>query len=122
MVELFMPKLEEIKIVIDGDKVALVTQNATIRIPWQVAMTLAKAIVTQAGKIEEMANVHRVVNDQAFFLRAGIPIGLSNNPDIRQEAMHEAQYNDRLRKELPGGVKSKTMFGTPKIIKHKPRR
>ena len=122
MTEILVPKLEEVKVGIDGDKVVLATKNAIIRIPWQVARTLARAIVIQAGKLDEVANVHRLIGDQAFLMRSGAPFGLTNNPDIQKAAAHEAQFDDKLRKQLPGGVKGKSLLGTPTIIKHPPRR
>ena len=122
MAQFIIPKYQEVKVRIDGSYVALVTDNTTIKIPWQMAKALAKAIVIQAGKVEEMADLKRVISDQAFMFRSGAPFGLSNNLDILKEAAHEAQYNDELRKQLPGGVKSTALVGTPTVIKHPPKK
>jgi len=84
--------------------------------------TAGKAIIHQAHKAEEIAKAEKVIGDGAFLIRSGAPFGISDNPDILKEATKEAQYNDELRKMMPSGVKSTTIFGAPTIIQHKPRR
>ena len=120
--EFLIPQLEEIKVGIDGKRVVLSSsKGATMKIPWQVVTTLCKAMNTKAKQLEEMANIDRLLADQAMMFRSGAPFGLSNRRDILKEAAHIAQHDDKLRKYMPGGVKSTALVGTPTIIKHEPK-
>jgi len=118
MVQIIVPKLEEAKVGIDGKCVVLSTKSVIIKLPYQVVPTIARAMNMKAKEIDEIVNVHRLIGDQAFMMRSGAPFGLTNNPAIQKAAAHEAQFNDKLRKHLPGGVKGKSLIGTPTIIKH----
>jgi len=116
-------KITEISIRIDSKNIVLIPKGGTaIEMPWDAALILGKAIIHQAHKAEEIAKAEKVIGDGAFLIRSGAPFGISDNPDILKEATKEAQYNDELRKMMPSGVKSTTIFGAPTIIQHKPRR
>lgn len=119
--KLIVPEIGEVKVGLDGSKVVIYTKDAVIKIPWQVSTVLAKAIHAKGKQAEEMANLPRLLSDQALMFRTGAPFGLSNNPDILKEAAHKAQFDRELRK-LPGGVKSTALVGTPRIIKHRPKK
>ena len=119
--EFLIPQLEEIKVVMDGKRVVLSSsKGVTMKIPWQAVPTLCKAMITKAKQMEEMANLDRILEDQAMMFRSGAPFGLSNRTDILKEAAHIARYDDKLRKYMPGGVKSTALVGTPTVIKHDP--
>ena len=121
MVQILVPKLEEVKIELDGSRIVLHTKNAIIKTPWQVIKTLTKAMLIQAGRAEELANLPRLVQDHAIMMRTGAPFGLTNDPDIQKEAAKVAQYDPKLRRYLPGGVKGTALLGTPTLIKHPPK-
>ena len=90
-------------------------------LPWQAADDVANALKAVARKAEEWHSAERIASDQALLIRAGAPFGLSNEPLILGEAVKQAVHDRKLRRALPGGVKSKEVFGTPSIIQNKPR-
>lgn len=93
-----------------------------VRLPWDAALVVAREL-HQAGKLaEEQAKAEGIVMDQAIVLRAGMPFGLSSDPRIQREAGKEAAWNSKLRRYMPGGIKSQEQVGRPAVIKHKPRR
>jgi hypothetical protein len=120
---IIVPKLERISVQQDGNQVLLVKDGTLlVRLPWEAAQVLAKAIQIQAGKAEEIARAEQIIFDDAILLRAGAPVGLSSNPIILDQAAKEAAWNSKLRRYMPGGIKSKEKFGTPRIIRHRPRK
>jgi len=119
---IIVPHLEEIRIKIDGEYVVLVSSKGSyIKIPYQVIPTLARSMRSQGKVVEERVNALRLISDQAFALRAGIPIGFTNDPAKQHQAGIDAAWDPNLRKQLPGNIKGTTMFGTPTIIKHAPK-
>lgn len=87
---------------------------------WQDADRFWMAVRSIARKAEEYEKREQVVFDGAALFRAGVPIGLTDNPVLKKQVAHEGQYNDTLRRHLPGGVKSKGVVGTPAVKKHPP--
>lgn len=83
--------------------------------PWQAADSLASALSAKARQAEEQVKAGDIIYDNAICMRAGLPFGLSNRRDIVCEAMKEAAWNTNLRRYMPGGVKSKEVFGTPTV-------
>ena len=119
--EFIISQLDEIRVGMDGKRVVLQSSKGiTMKVPWQVVETLCKAMIAKSKQIEEMANLDRLLADQAMMFRSGAPFGLSNRRDILKEAAHIAQHDDKLRKYMPGGVKSTALVGTPTVIKHDP--
>ena len=90
-------------------------------LPWRGALDLGAALIQQARKDEEIANHEQVVRDQAILNRAGIRLGLVNDPHLQEEAMKEAAWNSDLRRYMPGGIKSQEIVGTPTLIGHPPK-
>lgn len=106
----------------EGTRVLLFYGNQLITsMPYQAALELADALRSQGKKAEEIDQAESIIMDQAILLRTGAPFGITNNPAIMGEAAKEAAWNTRLRRALPGGVKSQEAVGTPSIVKHKPR-
>jgi hypothetical protein len=109
-----------------GDKVLLLRGGTLItEIPWKAALTLSKAIRIKAKQAEEEAKALDIIDDQALMMRVGMPIGLTDDPVKIKEAVKEASWNSKLRKYIPiakfGAIESKERFGTPAIIKKKPK-
>jgi hypothetical protein len=116
------PKLHAVSVRCEGTQVVvLVGGRAVLNMPYQAAFEVARAIILKAQKAEEEAKKMQIAGDQAILQRKGIPVGFSNRMDIQQEAMKQAHYDPKLRKYLPGGVKSEEVFGTPSVIKHPPK-
>lgn len=88
--------------------------------PVALAPAFADALVAKARECDEQEHADQVVHDNAILFRAGVPIGLSNDPKIAEETVKEAVHNRDLRRALPGGVKSTVLLGTPAIVKEPP--
>lgn len=118
--EIHKPKISQVTVSQDGVEVILVVNGQRVlELPWDAAKMIAKAMRIQALRIEEKVKANQIAYDQGILLRKGIPIGLTSNPEIIQEAGKEAAWNSNLRRYLPGGVKSQEAFGAPVIIKHR---
>ncbi len=108
--------MRELKVKQDGQRVLLGSSDKLIAdMPWQAALALGKALISQAKRAEEEACASQIIYDHAILTRAGVNVGLSNHPKILQEVKKEAVYNSDLRRYMPGGVKSKEVFGTPTV-------
>lgn len=106
----------------EGEKVLLLSGGVLIaEMPWQSADELARALTAKARQAEEQQKAESIAYDAAILMRAGVPMGLSNRRDIIKEAMKEAAWNTNLRRYMPGGIKSKEVFGTPTVIRHDPK-
>lgn len=112
--------LATVRIRDEGDKVLLVINDKSYLIPWEQALVIARGIRAKAKKAEEFAKANRIIADHALLTRAGFPIGLSDHPRIKDEVRKEAAWNSELRRALPGGVRSREVFGTP-AVRNKPR-
>lgn len=110
--------ITQITIGADGPRVLLTVEGRTLSLPWEAADELATALRQKARQAEEAAKALLIAGDHAILLRLGIPLGLSNRPDIQHEAAQIAQYDRDLRRYLPGGVRSREAFGTPTITRH----
>jgi len=122
MTQIIIPKIEEITIRDGGNAVLLLSNGRRIAsLPYEAALALSKAIRIQAKRVEERAKALQIRDDQAVLMRARMPIGLSDNQDILNEARKEAHYNSNLRRYLPHVEPTMEVF-TPRIIKHPPRK
>jgi len=122
---IFRGELKEVTVRREGGRVLLL-HNGTLlfSLPWQAAIDLSRALYAKAKQAEEEARAAQIVYDQAILTRVGFPIGLSNRPDILQEAAKEAAWNSDLRRYIRGdraiGIANQTVFGTPTITAHTP--
>lgn len=126
MFDILSPKSDSVTVKQDGDNVIITSKNGTsIVMPWDAAIELSRAITTQARRVEEWQKANGIIQDQAILIRLGIPLGLSNNPNIKKEAFKEAAWNSDLRRFIQGarvkGIPSGEAFGTPTLIMHKPK-
>ena len=105
----------------EGNQVQLIHNGRLVlEIPYEHGRDVANAIKSCALKAEEWINAERIAMDQAILTRAGFPIGLSNHPDIKNEAAKLAAWDRDIRRFMPGGVKSSEVLGTPAIIQSAP--
>jgi len=86
---------------------------------WQAADQIATVLRHAARVAENNTAAAKQVMDQAILLRAGVPVGLSSNPKVYDEALKEAVHNRDLRKsnlvlakELPI---RRDQFGIPQV-------
>ena len=120
MTAILTPKFRSVDVRQEGERVLVIENGRTILdLPWDAAQALARAILAQANRAEEVAKAEQVVFDNAILLRAGVPVGLTSNPVLLGQSVREAQSNSKLRRYMPGGIKSKEAFGTPRIIRHR---
>jgi hypothetical protein len=99
----------------DGARVLLTVDGKTVSIPWEHADEIARALTSKARSAEEEQNALGIAADNAVLLRVGVPVGLSNRPDILHESAKIAQYDSKLRRYLPGGIQSTSLVGTPSV-------
>lgn len=110
--------MNHIKIRTEGTDVVLILDGKRIAtMPYQTADELQRAIYIKAREAEELDKAYQVIEDGAWLMRMGIPIGFTDNSKMRQEIAKMAVYDKRLRKYLPKmqGVKSKESFGAPSL-------
>lgn len=99
----------------EGEKVLLVLDGIGTELPWEKALELGRALIQQGHRAEEIVKHEQVIEDQALLTRIGAPFGLAVDPRVAREAAREAVNNTKLRRYLPGGVKSKEFVGAPAV-------
>lgn len=108
-------------IITESGRIALLFDGRVIQgmdaIPRQAAEQIARVLLAQCRMIENNENPEKTIADQAILHRAGIPIGLTNNLKMLNEAHKEAQWNRDLRRYMPNapGIKSSELVGIPTI-------
>ncbi len=110
----------KVRVARENTDVLLQLEDRGYRIPYQVALRLSDLLLRAGKAAEEAANVAQVVEDGAILARAGVPIGLSDDPKVQDEIKKSAAWDKKLRKAMPGGVKSKEVFGKPTLIQGPP--
>ena len=114
-------KISTITVRREGTRVLLLHNGRLLAdLTHQAAAALARAIHVQAKRAEEEDAALDIIADQALLIRAGVPIGLSSRRDILELAANDAAWSSTLRRALPGGIRSKAVFGTPRIRKVDP--
>ena len=106
----------------DGPLVVLIIDGRATAMPWDQALELAKGLTIQARKAEALHPkvIEQTIQDGAVAFRAGLPFGLTDNPDIQKEIVKEAVNSRELRRSNMPGVKSEEILGTPKIVQLRP--
>lgn len=105
----------------NGAAVQLIVNGRVEEMPWEAALQLAAAL-QQVGRLaESYAKANSIVADGAILLRAGAPFGITDDAKMKREIAKEAAWSTRLRRYMPGGVKSAEQFGTPTIIQYPAR-
>ena len=112
-----VPKHKEVRVRQEGTRVSLIVDGREVLSGhWRQADELAKALVAKARAAEELEKHEAIAHDHAILMRAGAPFGLTNTPWIRDLAARIAAWDTRLRRFMPGGVRSQEHVGTPTII------
>jgi hypothetical protein len=112
--------ITQVNIGTNGNKVVFSLDGKTVEIPWEHANEIARALFMKARQAEEEEKALGIIRDNAILLRAGVPIGLSDRKDIKNETIQTAKYDRDLRRYMPGGIKSRELFGAPTIIRSNP--
>jgi hypothetical protein len=113
--------MAHIRVRAEGPKVLIDFNGKVELMPWDAAKDFARGLLMQALKAEEFAKAEGIIYDNAILLRAGFPVGLSDDPLIRRETAIEAQHDASLRRYMPGGVLGKSLPGTPTIVRKEPQ-
>jgi len=113
---------QQLRIRQNGNQVQLIYNGKCIEMPWQAALEVAGHIKSIA-KLAEAEDAHEgLILDTAIRHRAGVPMGMSNDPRIKAEAKKEAAWNRDLRRYMPvPSVASKEVFGVPTIKQTPPK-
>lgn len=116
---IIVPKgVQEARVGRSGQVVLLQIGGKTVEMPWEVAVTLGRALLAAGRDAEEQAKAPTIARDAAILLRAGAPVGLSSDPKIRDEAGKLAAWDEQLRRYMPGGIRSEEMLGRPAVTVH----
>jgi len=117
-----IPKQKAVTIRNEGSRVLLIVEGrAVLDISWEAADQLARAIRAKARDAEEVAKADPIARDAAILLRAGVPVGLTSHPKIREEAGKRAAWDSDLRRYMPGGIRSTEMLGRPAVLLRPPK-
>lgn len=102
-----------------GRVVLLIDGHYLCDMPWQSVDEYARVLKGAARMAENVESAEKQVLDQAVLLRAGMPVGLSNDKRVFDEAKKEAVHNRELRRsnlkladELPV---LRENFGIPRV-------
>jgi len=115
--QVLIPREREAAIRQEGGRVLVIVDGrAVLDLPWEAALALADALKQKGRSAEEFVKRDAIAMDQAILLRAGATIGLSDRADVQEVAGREAAYNTRLRRMMPGGVKSSEQIGRPAVL------
>ena len=118
---IYIPKIKDCRVRQEGTRVLIISEGKLLLdLPWRAALEISKGLRTAAKLAEEQAEALKIIQDQAVIQRAGFPVGLTDNPDIQKEALKVAQHDRKLRRFMPGGIKSEGAVGTPTLIKKPP--
>lgn len=80
-----------------------------------LAVMLADALHRAGHLAEEHAKAEQIILDTAILARAGLPVGLTNDPRMLEAAGNEAAWNSAIRKSALGAIPTGEVFGTPSI-------
>lgn len=109
----------EVTIRREGERVLLIVGGrAVLDMPWRKADDVCAAIRSKARAAEEQEKALSIARDNAILLRAGVPLGLTNDRRIREETAKIAAWDRDLRRYMPGGIKSQEMLGRPAVVNH----
>jgi hypothetical protein len=124
--DIHIPQVKRAIVRREGRRIVLLMNGQVVAdLPWDAALEFGKGIITKARDIEEEVKAEQIIPDEALLNRLGVPISLTNNPDIKKEAFKAAQYDPFLRRAITGarakGIPSAESVGRPGLIKHPPK-
>lgn len=99
--DILTPQTQHTSVRVEGDRVLLIHEGRLLlEMPYQVALELGRALVSQAKLAETHAVRDTLVEQQAVLMRLGLPFGFipPSRPDLMRAAGNEAAWNSRLRK------------------------
>lgn len=104
-----------------GQPILVIADGRTILdVPGHAVGDVLTAFVSRIRDAEEIEAHDQIATDAAILLRAGVPMGLTDHPVIRDEAAKRAAWDSDLRRYMPGGVRGSTLFGRPGVRRTSP--
>jgi hypothetical protein len=101
----------------DGTRVLILMNDKLVaNLPWDAALHVASAIRVKARQAEEISKAAMIARDQAVVSRAGMPFGLTSNPEILHEARKIAQFDREIRRSNLPSIESQSVVGTPTLV------
>jgi len=83
--------------------------------PREALESVARTILRKCAEAEENEKAMQIIEDGAILHKAGVSVGLSDNPQIKKEIAKEAQWGQGRKVK---GVPNKEVVGTPRFISH----
>lgn len=116
---IWTPRTQQATIRQEGKRVLVfVNGQLVMDLPWEAALELAKAITVKARKAEELAKANQIIEDEAILARAGVPLSLTDHPDIRKEAFTLAAWGSKLRRYIRQNRIDEHVKVFPPEVKH----
>lgn len=90
---------DSVRILQAGDRVLLLIDGRLVAdMPHQAAFQVSRAFYSVGKKAEEWANAEAIAKDQGLLLRAGVPIAITDEEKIAEEARQIAMHDRDLRR------------------------
>ena len=106
----------------NGRVVLILNGDKGLAMPWQKSDEVIRALRQVTREAEEYCKANQIIADNALMQRAGLPIGLSDNPIIKDESIKAALYDRDLRRAIPnqvaaglGQIKRRGVVGSPAL-------
>ena len=95
----------------------LVSGKRLASMGYKTAYHFGKALMYVAGLVEHLELPDRIIGDQAILMASGMPIGLTDNIDLRKEAQKTAETDRDIRRYIgtSKGISEQETMGVPKI-------
>lgn len=92
-----------------------------ISFPVEVAAAVAAGLRKQAALADEEAHAEQLIHDGGLLAWMGLPVGLSDHPDIRTATKNEAEKYCGSTRRPPGAIEPTSIVGTPAFTNHPAR-
>lgn len=101
----------------EGVNVVIISEDGRtlLDVPYTAALAIAKEMISLAKQCEAIAQRENIIRDQAILLKTGLPISLTSDKYMQQEAAKEALYDRDLRRYMGPGIATQEQFGTPEV-------
>lgn len=108
-------KFNRMHIICDLQNVHLVAESGfVVTFPISVIPQIVAGVRHLARKAEEIDKAEEIIRDNAVMSWMGLPLGLSDNPEIRAATRTEAEKFCGTKRP-PGAIEPRSIVGTPAI-------
>ena len=81
----------------------------------EVNAAVVAGLRSLAGQIEEQDQAEQLIADGGLLAWMGLPVGLTDNPELQHATRREAEKYCGRTKTPPGGIEPRSIVGTPAI-------